>query len=1656
MDSTDFLQLPREKCFTQRGYPLDSPDFFKELSSLQEIVEQNIQACEVWHYDTTKLVVHIKKDSKAWQEYFKWKGVLDAILERLDHAQCQIISMLEDIKKEGKVLFNAQFPLEIIRAIQDYAALLRNQLGRPITERYDESVSRVLLDYLAEYLCIFADPVKILEAYGKILKRKNPDGIKVLSREYQILERILKDPALQLKFQTGTQRSKTHILQILKQGLWELKLSMLTHFLIQIKKNHWDTDDITVFYEFNRSSAIDQNLMDVIHRMSDLMVSGEQLREILDHLNFFYQNNLKLSAGLNLVPTLECLQRYKKIEESKKGRFSVTFHEACRDFIKIYGTEAKKDPRSSFNFADKFMIVYEDLFNPEIVEDRIILARDTIKMLKGKIGDLFLLFLGEEEEERSELEILLEKLREGDLERLSNRELWLLNEILHNSVSNGRKHKSDREFKRWYYRYAHATVNSASEEVIRGRTALLGILAEIRSRIIELVEDELLYQTIIRAAERTDLMVTPRQVCRGLRKIFHMELDWVFNDQELEELLGSKFVRRQGLEGKRSDTQHSRYPLHLEQAIRESLNYDLLKLVPMHKFDVPFITVKELIQFYKRLNWIDKIVANYYREIERFAISAKNLIENIRYLELRLGEETIIRYLGPVTITQNLSSAQELINRYLVPLEVRIISTSRDLDEIRRFLIPDFDNKATSHQVWNLVEIEKGHHRYFVRADLKHEEENDQDGLYMGRKHSIGSVLRQVTDALLTQQRIYQLTREGVEDILILIPGLGFQSVPLYHVPGWRTLAIKTTTYPFGAFPTDGYSQWLEVLLLKLENLRLLYKLIPKGRKVFVCYDVGVIIGSLALRSLQAQSSHIRSPYQGGFPANGFICLDCPEAGANWLKDLAPRVEILILSDRGLPLEKTFPELIQETARMGEKEFTEVSIVPNEPAEKKLPVLASPPSPITIHRFPKTHRDGETIQPTTGGEGLLIETICSTARSEDLIQIVLNEQIVQKVYPLVEDFPEPKSPIEVNGEIKQEFLKGAIAVIPIRLEEEQFEVLFHEICVYGKSEEYKTALKTRLGELANSSDPAEKIKAKKSLMALLNRGCPPAYREILNKKLEIFLDPRSTEIRKVVLEEILEVLTHHFRGDCFTAQDFIVFLGILQKTQLPAPTVKPIKTELDDRERFLDLFAKATFIRDKIVEPRSKAILDETFALISPFSKLLISNSDLANSKDFSYAITVLISGIVFAMSAYNLKDITLFCALKPELMSFKKYNDPKLNYLFEAYKIMLEYHKILRRIAHLDSTLTVEEATLEGIDGEILELLTLEDKELAETISELKEKARAIISSGFSENPEELERMIDRVATSGNSKRWIARYKVGEGEGEKQVFPDRPVDRGDNGLDDLEADREKLKQLGWKIAVEIKEREKKLENLLSKTRALILDREANEKLKKLEKTAQDLLDLRLIDLELMLPHSHSAQELEKVFKRKSENLGALIEELREEQDKVNSLIGRMKNCPVTIKIWFKNNAYSKFSQLLDFFGRTLSKVNVITKSTLPEWAFEYQALLGQLGAMKASKEKNALLYQMLLIEAKLRILENKFLETEQVKTLLHIVNFMGIRLEMEQIVILRDRVQELSKSLIPQLSQVRSYYYQLRDYHYAHPEEIVAEAMHDALLQAG
>jgi hypothetical protein len=1654
MDSSDFLQLPREKRFTQREYPSDSPDFFiKGLSSLQEMVEQNVQAYEVWNYDTTKLVVHIKKDSKAWQEYFKWKGVLDPILERLDHAQCQIISMLEAIKKEGKVLFNARFPLEIILAIQDYVILLRNQLGRPITERYDESISRILLDYLAEYLCIFADPVKILEAYGKILKPKNPEGTEILSEGYQILERILRNPALQLKFQTGTQHSKTHILQTLNQGLWELKLSMLTHFLVQIKKNHWDTDDITVFYELDPSSAIDQNLMDVVHRMSDLMVSGEELGEILDYLNFFYRNNLKLSTGLNLASTLERLQKYN--EKSQKGRFSVIFHEACRDFIKIYGTETKKDPRASLNFADKFMIVYEDLFDPEIVEDRILLARDTIKMLKGKIGDLFLLFLGEEEEERPELEILLEKLREGDLERLSNRELWLLNGILHHSGSNDRKYKHNQGFKRWYYRYAHATVNGVSKEIIKGRTALLAILVEIRPRIIELVEDELLYQTIIRAAERTDMMVTPRQVCRGLGKIFHIELDWIFNDQELEELLGGKFVHRQGLKGKRSDTQHPRYPLHLEQAIRESLNYDLLKLVPVHKFDVPFITVKELIHFYKRLNGIDKIVANYYQEIERLAISAKNLTETIRYVELRLGEETIVRYLGPVTIIQNLSSARELINQNLVPLEVHILSTSQNLDEIRRFLIPDFGNKTASHQVWNLVEIEKGHHRYFVRADLKHEEENDQDGLYMGRKPGIGSVMRQVIDALLTQQRIYQLTREGVEDILILIPGLGFQSVPLYQVPGWKTLAIKTTAYPFGAFPTGQYSQWLEVLLLKLENLRLLYKLIPKGRKVFICYDLGVIIGFLALRSLQSQSSHLRSPDPGGFPANGFICLDCPGVPATWLEDLAPRVEILIPSGIGLSLNKTFPELTQEMARTGEKEFTEVSVLPNEPAEKKLPVLASPPSPVTVHRFPKTHQDGETIQPTTGGEGLRVETLCSAARSEDLIPIVPDEQTVRKVYH-PEEFPEPESPIDGDGEIKQEFLKGAIAVIPTRLEEEHFELLFHEICVYSKSEEYKTALKTRLGELANSSEPSEKIKAKKFLMAFLNRGCPPAYREILNKKLETFLDPGSTKIREAVLKEILEVLTHHFIGDGFTAQDFILFLGILQKTQLPTPAVKPVETELDDRGRFLDLLAKATFIRDKIVEPRSKAILDETFALISPFSKLLISNSDLARSKDFSYAITVLISGIVFAMSAYNLKDMTLFRALKPELMSFKKYNDPKLNYLFEAYRILLEYHKILRRIAHLDSTLTLEEATLEGIDAEILELLTLEDKELAETISELKEKAQAIISSGFSENSEELERMIDRVATPGSSKRWVARNKGEEGKEEKLDFLDQPVNKSDTGLDDLEADREKLKQMGWKIAIEIKEQEKKLENLLSKTRALILDREANEKFKKLEKVAQDLLDLRLIDLELMLPHSPNTQELEKVFKRKSENLGTLIEELREEQDRVNSLIGRMKNCPVTIKIWFKSNAYSKFSQLLDFFGRTLSKVNVITKSTLPEWTFEYQALLGQLGALKASKEKNALLYQMLLIEAKLRILENKFLETEQVKTLLHIVHFMGIRLEMEQIAILRDRVQELSKNLISQLSRVRSYYYQLRDYHYAHPEEIVAEAMHEALLQVG
>lgn len=1649
MELTDFLKWTDEKFFTQRKSLTNSSISIKGWSLLREAARQKVQAYEVWNYDTTKFVVHIKKDSKAWQEYLKWKGVLDHILKRLDHAQCQIISMLEDIKRDSKVLFNLRFPLEILMAIQEYITLLRNQLGRPIAERYEESVPRILLGYLAEYLLIFADPAKILEVYGKILKRKNPDGTEVLSREYQILERILKDPALQLKFQTGTQHSKTHILQILKHCLWELKLSMLTNFLIQIKKNHGDTDDITVFYEFDPSSAIDQNLMDLVYRMSDLIVSHEQLEEVLDYLTSLHRNNLKLSANLNLPSTLEHLQKYKKIGKNKKGRFSVTFHEACRDFIRIYGTEAKKDPRSSLNFADNFMIVYEDLFDPEIVEDRILLAKDIVKRLKGKIGDLFLLFLDEGEGERSELEVLLEKLREGDLECLSNRELWLINEVLHHSVSNGRKHKYYQGFKTWYCLYAHAVKNNASEEVIRCRTALLAILAEIKSQIIELIEEELLYQTIIQVAERTEMKVTPRQVCRGLKKIFDIELDWVYDDKELKELLGSPFTNRQGSKWKQLGTQPSNYPIHLKQAIKESLNYDLLRLVPMHKLDVPFIGVKELIHFYKRLDWIDQIVANYYREIEQLAIFARNMIENISYLELRLGEETILRYLGPITITQNLSPSQELINQNLVSLEVQVISKDQDLDEIRQFLIPSFGPEAASHQTWNLEEIEKGHHRYFVRADLKHEEENDQDGLYLGRNPHIGSVMRQVTDALLTQQRIYQLAREGVEDLLILIPGLGFQSVPLYEVPGWRTLAIKATAYPFGAFPTGRYSQWLEVLLLKLENLRLLYKLIPKGRKVFIGYDLGVVLGSLALQSLQAQSSHVRSPGQQGFPANGFICLDCPEDSATWVKDLAPKVEILILSNLESPVEKAFPEVTQETTRPEEKELKDISVIPAEPDKEKLQVLTLPPSQVSMCGFPETHQNGETIQQRVFWERSQIEAICSAARAEDLVQIIPHEQIIRKVY-CPEDLPESEFPIGRDGEIKQEFLKGAIAAVPIRLEEEHFELLFHEICVYGKSKEYKTELKTRLGELANSSELSEKIKAKKALIALLNRGCQPEHREILNQKLETFLASNSAEIRKTVLEEILEILSHHFISDCFTAQDFLLFLGILQKTQLPAPAVSPPKTEaeVEDRERFLDLFAKATLIRDKIVEPRSKEILEETFALIGPFSKLLIYNSDLANSKDFSYAVSVLISGIVFAMSAYNLKDIALFRALKPELMSFKKYHDPKLDYLFETYRIILEYHKILQRVARLDNTLTLEEATLEGIDTEILELLTLEDKELAGTISELKEKARAIISSGLHENPEELERMIDRVATARSSKRWMARYKAEDGKEEKLTSLDP--------LDAIEVDREKLKQMGWKIAFEIKEREKELENLLSKTRALILDREANEKLKKLEKTAEDLLDLRLIDLEFTLPHSNIVQELDKVFKRKSENLGALIEELREEQDKVNSLISRMKNCPVTIKTWFKNNAYSKFSQLLDFFGRTLSRVNVVTKSILPEWTFEYQALLGQLGAMKASKEKKALLYQMLLIEAKLRILENKFLETEQVKTLLHIVNFMGIRLEIEQIAILRGRVQELSKSLISQLSHVRSYYYQLRDDRYAHPEEIVAEAMHEALLQVG
>lgn len=1630
-------------------------NFTEGLSSIQEAIRQNIQAYELWMYDTTKLVVHIKRDSKAMEEYLKLRSVLDHIFRKLDRVECQIVSMLEDAKQEGEIPFNARFPLEILNAIQNYLLLLSNYLGKPITERYDEAVPRIVLDYLAEYLLVFREATKILKAYDQILNRKNPDGTKIISKEYQMLERILKDLSLQLKFQTRAQHSKIHIVQTLRHCLWELKLAMLTNFFVQIKKKYKNTDDMTVFYEFDRSSAIDQNLADLVNRISDLKVSSEQVNDLVDYLNLWGKNNPRLSASLNIPTIMRTLQKRKTMGENKKCRFSVVFHEVCKDFMKLYVNKVENsisDPKhfkSSLNFADKFKIIYEDLFDPEIVEDRPLIAQNLARMLKEKIGKLFLLFLGEEEEDQQEWETLLEKLQEGDLECLANKDFWLLNEVASDLELTRRKPRWKEELKRLFHLYSTAIrqaeiscLSGTSEEIVRCHMALIDTIARSKPWIIESVENRLLYPTAIHIMERKTMMITPRQMYQAVRNIFGIELDWVITDEELKELLKSRPVQRQNLEQKKFDitsssrTGPSGYPILLEQVIKESLRYDLLRLIPSHKLNSPLIEVRELGHLYKRLDAVDKAIGDYKREIERLVVSAKNMAEHIEYLELRLGEETIIRYLGPITVTQNLSPTQELIQQDRVPLEVKIISTDQDLREIDRFLISGSDNKMVLNQTWNLEKIEKRHHRYFVKADLQHEEENkEEDEFYLNRQHTIGSVMRQVTDALLTQQRIYQLAKEGAENLLILIPGVGFQSVPRYELPGWKILPIKTAGYPFGEFPIREYSQWVEVFLLKLENLRLLYKLIPEGRKVFVCHNLGAAIGPRILQTLYNQSTRVGSSdinkplsrpstyTQRGYLANGLICLDCPEADIVLMKDVAPQVATLTQSEVGIPLWKAFHELTRDPIQAERKGFSEVKASKEDLSEKRIEALTFDRSLITIHQFPQAGHNWGAIRCGIPQEGVLLETICNMARKEDLIRIMPYEPITQETLDL-QDFLEQRSIKDEQGEIKQEFLNRALTAIRIRLEERQYNLLFHEICVYGKNSEYKIELKTRLGKLVSSHKPSEKTKAREAILVLFERFCQEEYKKALQKQLETLLDSDSmAKTRKAALEDILDILNHHFVNSCFTADDFLVFLNFLQETQSSAViSQEPIKTEPDYREKYFALFTKATFIQDKVVEPKSKEILRETFTLIGPFSKLLIYNPNLANSHDFSYTIKILISGIIFAMSAYNLKDMTIFSALKPELMAFKNYNNPdrtvrtELNYLLDAYKIILEHHKLLRRIAQLDSTLTIEDSDLEKVDSEISELLELEDRELSKALFELKTQAQALIFSGFNENPEELEQMIERVTT-------LRKYPTQE---------------------ELLSDEEKLKEIGWKIVYKLTEREKESESLLSKTRILTLGKDATtEKVKKLEKLAQDILELKLKDLELKVPHPENMQEINMVLQRKRENLNILIGELREEQDTMNTLINRISNCPIPVKTWFKSGTYSKFSQLLDFFGRTAAKAGVITKSVLPEWITEYQALLSRVEAMPASREKNMLINQMLLIEARLRILENKFLETEQVKALLHTISFMSLRLEIQQIAILKGRVLELSNHLVPQLADVRSYYYKLRDHYYAHPEEL-------------
>jgi hypothetical protein len=1662
------------KAFLARISALDiqKPSHFRGgLSSIEDVVKRGAQAYDVWKYDATKFVVRIRKDSKAMEEYHKWKRELDRILEELNRAEQQVVPLLEAVRKDDAIPFNTEFPLQIMRAVQDYLILMQRQLSKSITERYDEPVPRIVLDYLAEYLLIFGEPDPILQDYRRILNRKNPDGTETVSPEYRRLERILDNPTLQLKFQTNLQRSKADILRTLRHCLWELRLSILTNFLIQIKRNAKDANDITTFYEFNQSSAIDQSLMDLVTRMSDSQVSDKEIDDILNYLEFFYKNNLKLSAHLSLPSTINVFQELKKTRETRRYRLSIPFYESFKDFVKIYGSETEvkiatinlphpSGRSSTITGADKFMMMYEDLFDASVDKDRLITSHETVITLKRKMGELFLLFLGEEESDQQEWKTLLEILKKGDLERLSNKDLWLLNEAISELVLIRREYRYKQELKRLYQLYANSikkTGNpetpSTSEDVVRYRMALLDTLAKAKSWVIESVEDRLLYRTAISVAEKTRLMVTPRQLCQALKKIFNIELDWVLTDMELRDLLeGNSMAEPSSLERRSISSEPVIYPAPLEQIIKESLKYDLLKLVPAHKLDRPSIDVTELIEFYKRLDWMDATITYYRREIEQMAVSAKNMAQNTGYLELQLGEDSIVRYLGPIKITQNLQSTQELVEKNLTPLEIKVISAARDLDEIKRFLVPGSTNRMIYSQTWTLEEIGKEYHRYFVRADLKHGEENKEDSVYVGKEHTIGSVLRQIVDTLLTQQRIYQLAKEPVDSLLIVIPGIGFQAVPRYEIPGWKTLAIKSAGYPFGALPTEEYSQWVEVFLLKLENLNLLYRLFPEGRKVFVCDNLGTVVGLRALQSFQTQAIHLSNASQKRFLANGFIGTDYLEADASLLKDIAPEVDILVQPGVGLPLWKVFQNLINDPLQTKEKGFVEIKVIKDEPAEKRVQALTSKGSVITLHQLPEARHSWKVIQRRTHQENTILDWVCRTAKKEDLLFITPDEHIVREA-DTFGDLPEQTSLRDEYKEIKQESLKRAIAAIPIRLEEHQHDILFHEICVYSKNSEYKMELKAWLSNLATSGKAFEKNRCKDNILSLFDWFCQQEYKETLHRQLETLLHPGSTrETRKACLEKILEILSYHNTSRYFTLDDFLVFLNILQKTQ-PAPAEEKIpgKPKSQDLELYSSLFTKTTLIQDKITDPKSREILEETFSLITPYSTLFMCDPDLGDSKDFSYVVSVLITGIVFAMSKYNLRDMTIFSALKPELMAFKKYKDPQLNHLLEVYKLILEHHKILRRVAQLDNTLTIDDLTLAGIDPEILDLLEMENKELDNKITELKTKARALIAMDFSENAEELEQIIEQAAnwnltkppSDSKVRDQTEKSSISSGrissigistEGKGVQISGSSVQAGPSS--------NKEKQPGWKIASETKRGENQFEGLLATIRN-IASGDDDDRFENLKKTVQNIFDLKLKELEAKTVKSEGMREIGGTLQRKSENLSASVEELREEQDKLNVIINRMPNCPLMIKTWFRGNTYSKFSQLLDFFGRAIAKANVMTKSSLPEWTLEYQALLGQAESIEASREKNNLISGMFLIQAKLKILESKFLEAEQVKALMRVMAFVNVKLEIEQLAVLKGRALALSRTLVPQLSGVRSFYYQLRDYYYEHPEEV-------------